>query len=653
MGRQRAHGFIWAAAAVIGPSAPASAQVPNVGFVFPSGGQVGQKATVNISGANLQGATQVLLSGTGVQAQITKNTEAGALPVELTIAPDALPGMREVRVVTPRGTSNAGRIWLAAYPDTNEVEPNSLLSQAQKLEKLPAVINGQINGGEDVDCFTFRANAGETFVFDLVANRMASGLDGYVGLFDSRGKIVQSALEGFDRDPRLIHTFKTAGAYTLQVRDSMYRGGGNFTYRLTMGKVPAVTGMYPMGGKRGQMVTVNLEGVNLGDMKSMPVQIPADGDEVTVPVSTPLGAATAPLSFTAGNLDEAVENEPNDAPAQATAVAALPVILNGRINKAGDIDLYRIKPAAAGNLSFEVNGRRIGSRIDSFLRVLDATGKEVQSNDDAEGKDSRITFAVAAGTEYLVEVRTIDRRFGGDVFYRLSIDAPAGQDFALTMTPTEINVGQSGSAVVTVNVLRRNGFAGAVPLKVEGLPAGVTASPALIPAGAASAQFTVTAEPGATPGAMNQFRVIGAATIAEKPVERVAQPVEIFKPPLAADGQNQQRRTLILPATVMPQQAYALNIEPKAATVKKGQPVTIKITAVRAMGTNQAITIAAAGQPANVTPALQPIPQDKTETTLTLTVAANAPTVTQNVIITGNLANNIQAAPAFTLTITD
>lgn len=652
MGRQRANGFLWAAAAVLGASAPASAQVPSVGFVFPSGGQVGQKAAVNISGGNLQGATQVLLSGTGVQAQITKNTEAGTLPVELTIAPDALPGMREVRVVTPRGTSNAGRIWLAAYPDLNEVEPNSLLGQAQKLDKLPAVVNGQINGGEDVDCFTFQAAAGETFVFDLVANRMASGLDGYVGLFDSRGKILQSALEGFERDPRLIHTFKTAGSYTVQVRDSMYRGGGNFTYRLTMGKVPTVTGMYPMGGKRGQMVTVNLEGVNLGDMKSLPVQIPAEGDEVTVPVNTPMGAAT-PLSFTAGNLDEAVENEPNDAPAQATAVAALPVILNGRINKPGDVDLYRVKPAAAGNLSFEINGRRIGSRIDSFLRVLDAAGKEVQSNDDAEGKDSRIVFAVAAGTEYLVEVRTIDRRSGGDVFYRLSIDVPAGPDFALTMTPTEINVGQSGSAVVTVNIARRNGFAAAVPLKVEGLPAGVTASPALIPAGAATAQFTVTAEPGAVAGVMNQFRVVGTATIAEKPVERVAQPVEIFKPPLAADGQNQQRPTLILPATVMPQQAYALNIEPKAATVKKGQPVTIKITAVRAMGTNQAITIAAAGQPANVTPALQPIPQDKTETTLTLTVAANAPTVTQNVIITGNLANNIQAAPAFTLTITD
>lgn len=653
MRRQRAKSLMWAVAAVAGAAAPAAAQVPNVGFVFPPGGQVGQKATISINGGNLQGATQVLVSGTGVQAQITKNTEAGALPVELTIAPDAVPGMRELRVVTPRGSSNAGRVWLAAYPDTNEAEPNNLLAQAQKVEKLPVVVNGQVNGGEDVDCFTFQANAGDTYVFDLVSARMASALDGYLGLYDSKGKILASALEGFDRDPRVIHTFKTAGTYTIQVRDSMYRGGGNFTYRLTMGKVPAVTGMLPMGGKRGQTVTVNLEGVNLGDMKAMPVQIPEASGDLTVPLNTPLGPASSPLSLVAGDLDETVEAEPNDKPANATTVSELPIVINGRIDKPGDIDLYRIKPTAAGNLSFEINGRRIGSRIDSFLRVLDATGKELQANDDADGKDSRIVFGVAAGTEYLVEVRTLDRRSGGDVFYRLEIDPPAGPDFKLSMTPDELNVGQGGAVAVTVNIARLNGFGGPVALKVEGLPAGITASPAAIPAGAGSAMFTLSAEAGAAPGAMNQVRVIGTGTIGDKPVERVATPVEVYQPPLATPEQSVRRPTLILPATVMPQQAYSLDIEPRAATVKKGQPVTIKIKANRQMNVTQAITIAVAGQPANVNPALQNIAEKANEVTITLNVAGNAPTVTQNVIITGNLNNNVQAAPAFTLTITD
>ena len=39
------------------------------------------------------------------------------------------------------------------------------------------------------------------------------------------------------------------------------------------------------------------------------------------------------------------------------------------------------------------------------------------------------------------------------------------------------------------------------------------------------------------------------------------------------------------------------------------------------------------------------------ETTITINVAAGAPLVTQNVIISGNLSNNVQVGPAITLTI--
>jgi hypothetical protein len=642
-----------AALAAVSLSAPAFAQVPNLGFVFPPGGQAGTKAPATVNGANLQDATAVLLSGEGVQADITNKTNAAALALDLTIAPTATPGPREVRVVTPRGTSNAGRIWVGSYPEVNEIEPNTSLPTGQKLDKLPVTVNGQINGAEDMDFFTFQANAGDTYVFDLVALRMVSGLDGYLTLYDSKGKILQTRLEGFDRDPRIIYTFKNAGAYTIEVRDSMYRGGGNFVYKLTMGKVPAVTGYLPVGGKRGETVNVALEGVNLGDMKTMAVQIPAGQDLVTVMPNTPMGPAITPVSLTAGDLPEITETEPNDTPAQATVVPTVPGVINGRINKPGDVDLYRIRPAAAGNLTFEVFGRRIGSRIDSNLRLLDATGKLIQENDDADGKDSRIVLGVTANTEYLVEVRTMDQHFGGDVYYRLEIDPPSGPDFRLTMTPDSVNIGQGGSAAVTATVARLNGFGAAVNLRVEGLPAGVTASPASIPAGAASAQFTLTAEPGAAPGALGRIRVVGTGEIAGKPAERVAQGTEVYLPVLGQAGQERQRPTMIQTATVMPQQAYFLTLDQRAVTVKRGGMVPIKVTATRQMGQTAAITITAAGQPANVTPALQNIAAMANDATITVTVAANAPVGTYNVIFSGNLANNVQVAPALTLTITE
>jgi hypothetical protein len=642
-----------AAAVTLGAAGPAAAQAPSVAAVMPPGGQQGAKATVSVNGGNLQGATAVLISGAGVEAAIKDAANAGALALDLTIAPDAAPGVREVRVVTPRGTSNAGRIWIGVYPQAGDTEPNNTLMAAQKLAKLPLTVAGAIGGGEDVDNYSFEASAGDTYVFDLVAARMASGLDGYLALYDSKGRIVASAIDSFDRDPRLIHTFKAPGTYVVQVRDTMYRGGGNFVYGLNLGKIPAITGYLPVAGRRGSTVNVQLQGVNLGGMATVPVQMPMDQDQVTLFPTTPAGPSTTPITLRATDLPEMSEGEPNDAAAQAMALPDGPIAVSGRIDKPGDVDLYRVKAAAAATYTFDLYGSRIGSRIDSVMRILDATGKEIQANDDAVGKDSRMNFNLAANTEYLVEVKGIDQRAGGDVFYRLELAPPAGADFSLRVTPDAINVGQAGSAVVTVNAVRTNGFSGPIELRVEGLPMGVSVSPALIPAGANSAQFTLTAAAGAAPGSMGQIKVIGKGTLGDKTVEHAAVGTETYVPPLAQAEQAKQRETVFLTSTVGPQPAYVLDLDQKAITVKRGQSVKVIVKTTRQMGQNGAIALTAAGQPANVTPTVAPIPQDKNEVEITIAAAANAPLVTQNIILSGNLNNNTQVAPALTVTITE
>ena len=642
-----------AGAALAVLAAPALAQSPTLTHVYPPGIQAGQKAAVTLAGANLQEATRVLVEGAGVEFKITDSKNAGALAAEITVAAGVPAGVREVRVISKRGTSNAGRIWVGAYPEVNEAESNNSFAAPQKLERLPVTINGQINGGEDLDVFTFNAAAGETMVFDLIAYRLVSPLDGYLELSDARGRTLKIVQEGFDRDPRLIYAFKTAGTYAIQVRDAMFRGGANFVYKLVAGRVPAVTAYLPLGGKRGEKVDLQLEGVNLGGMSTYSVQMPASGDRVDVMPATPDGPISSPLSLTIGDTSEAVELEPNDQPAQATGIPGGVTVMNGRMHRKGDVDLYRFKPGAAGNLSFQVVGRRMGSRIDSILKIRDAMGKELQSNDDAIGKDSRIVMGVQAGAEYLVEVRNLDLGFGGDCFYRLEIAPPGGQDFSLAITPDSINVGQLASAQITVTVTRMNGFSGAIALRLENLPAGITPSPADIPAGQNTVLFTLTAAQNADPGAMRQIRVVGTATIDAKPVERLATPAEVFPQPLANNNQTATRTTAFLMATPAIQPPYVLDIEPKAITAKRGTTVEIKVKAIRQMGQNAQIAIPnPAGLPANVAPAPQPIAQNANEAVLKLTINGNAPLVTQNVIISGNMSNNIQVAPALRLTVT-
>ena len=55
------------------------------------------------------------------------------------------------------------------------------------------------------------------------------------------------------------------GKYTIQIRDSIYRGREDFVYRITLGELPFVTGIFPLGGRAGQDVTVQLQGWNLVD----------------------------------------------------------------------------------------------------------------------------------------------------------------------------------------------------------------------------------------------------------------------------------------------------------------------------------------------------------------------------------------------------
>lgn len=640
-----------AVAAALWLAAPALAQSPQIGFVHPSGAIRGAKSTVTVSGSNLQGATALLVSGTGIQAAIVKNTEGGAMPVELTVAPDAAPGLREVRVVTPRGSSNAGRVWVGTYPDAVETEPNNSASQPQKLEKTPIVVNGQVNGGEDVDVFAFQAQAGGTVVLDLVAAQMASPLDGFLTLTDARGKVVMTAAEGFDRDPRIVYTPREAGTYLVFVRDSMYRGGANFTYRLTVGRVPVVTSYLPRSGRRGETVVVTLQGANLGGVNSVEVQMPPTGAEASFVVETPAGPAANPIVLEATELSEGIESEPNDAAPQASVLGSIPAAISGRIDRPGDVDLYRIQAPAAGNLVAEVYATRIGSKTDPVLRVLDASGNQVSENDDGVGKDSRIVFGAQAGATYLLEVRALARRGGGDHFYRLTVTPPGGQDFRLAVTPDELNVGQNAARAVTVTATRINGFAGPIQLRVDGLPAGVTISPAVIPAGQTTCIFTVHGAADAQPGALGQVRIVGTATIGDQQVERVAEPFETYKQPLAPDDRLSRRKTLIFPATVMPQPPFVLKADPLTAQVKKGTAVQIKVTAIRQMGQNAQINLTVSGQPANVNPALQNIAQNQNEATITLNVAANAPEVTQNILITGTMNNNAQVAPVVTLTI--
>lgn len=109
------------------------------------------------------------------------------------------------------------------------------------------------------------------------------------------------------------------------------------------------------------------------------------------------------------------------------------------------------------------------------------------SNDDGGprygGKDSRLHFSAPVDGEYFIRLRDVRGVEGERFAYRLTV-REATPDFEVTFDPKSFNVQRGGRVPVVVTAERRDGFDGPIDVELHGLPAGFTATDAMIPAGA-------------------------------------------------------------------------------------------------------------------------------------------------------------------------
>jgi hypothetical protein len=641
--------------ALAGLGSSASAQ--NIADVWPPGAVRGGKAAVRIEGSGLAGAKAVLVSGHGVKAAMgAVAADGNSIPLALEVAADAGPGPYEVRVVTPAGLSTPGYLWVGTQKEVEEKEPDDQPESAMKLDKLPVTVNGRVNNPEDVDWYQFHADAGETMVFDICSNRLFAPLDPFLELRDTENHLLGMAMEGYDRDPRLIHTFKKAGDYRIQVRDTLYRGGANFVYRLTLGKIPVITQVTPPGGRRGETLSASVSGVNLGGMTSATIPLPADMDEdrtrYTI-VDTPNGPSL-PFALFAGDMTQAV------APAGTAKLPKMvpPASLVARLSTEKEVHTIPLDLQAGKPYQIEVVARAAGSRMLPYARLLDPAGKELLNTEDQIGRDPRIAFTPPAAGTYQLEISTIDGKGGPDYYYRLAVRPPSTPDFRITASPDNLVLGKSQTQVVNVSTERRGGFGGPVAVTIVGLPAGVAASPLTLAPGQNSGILTLTAAPDAALG-NGALHIVGEAVDLKAPDGKSAirhEALVFANLPRPGEGQ-------ILPRLVRFQMAtttatvplYTLTPETTNVTLAPGQSVTLKVRAGRRPNDNAAlpaIALTLANLPPGVTAETPPIPEKQSEVAIKLTAAPTAGAGSSSALLTGKLGeNNTAAAPAILITV--
>jgi hypothetical protein len=558
---------------------PLAAQTtfPMIGSAFPLGVQRGKTTEVTITtggqgGTNVYGAYKVIFADEGVKADIVvpdkgwpakdpKNPWAlpgvSEVKMRVTVAADAPLGLREFRLATPRhGISSIGQLLITDGVEVNEVEPNNDAEHAQVVT-LPCNIDGRIQQAEDIDCYKFKATAGQEVVFTILCARAEDKIhdlqehaDTIVTLTDTAGKTLAENDDYYRADPLLHYRFEKAGDYILRVRDVSYKGNPYWSYHLTMTTGPYVTSALPCAVRPGQSVDLRVAGFNLGEAKTVHLDVPANAPRGiwTTPLKfaqtlsnpIPLLVTDAPQTLVAGaQAANGGKSGPVNAALSGTAANnalrfALPGGVNSVLTVPGEIDRYSFHTKAGQSWGFEVTARRLDSEMDSELKLRDNKGIVRATNDDTFGKDSRIDWTAPDEGDYTIEIRDLTGHAGPTYFYNLTAQS-LKPDFALKCDTDRAMIAPGNRTAWFVILDRKYGFAGEVKVEAQGLPSGVTVSPLTIPSALGQGVLVLSAAPDAKID-MSMVKIIGTGMLPgmdgkPAPAQRTATPLaEIYLP---------------------------------------------------------------------------------------------------------------------------
>lgn len=481
----------------------AFAAAPALTELKPRGAEIGRPFTLTVIGRNLiEGATVTSTLPAAFTPVLTPQSpgsmmygpgRTASFLVELKA--DAAPGVYPIRVETPSGLSNILLFTLGTYPETQEEESavgspphrNDSIETAEPVRSTPVVVNGTLRGAER-DVFRVYGKAGERRVFEVEARRAGSAVDPVIRILDGTGKQLARSDDspGASLDARLDFAFPAEGNYYVEIADARFSNQAHNFYRLKMGSYRYAEGIFPLGGRRGEQTQVTFFGTKLGTAQAVAdLRAPSATDafgKVALPDSPAL-----PFVFAIGDYPEV--REPLD------KAAAIPVTINGRLDKAGEVDRYKLAVEPGDKLILEMQARELGtSKIEAILTAYDAAGKKLGSagdqplvedvfavqNSSRTSSDPFLNITVPPDVrELTVTVEDLALRGGPLYGYRLSARKQS-EDFKLTIATPQVNIPAGGSALVVATADRR-GFDGPIQLTVANPPKGIQVEGGFIP----------------------------------------------------------------------------------------------------------------------------------------------------------------------------
>lgn len=397
----------------------------------------------------------------------------------LKVAADVPLGTHWLRFHNAEGASALRPFLVGTLPELPEVEPNDMLSQAQALPVPSIVINGVLEKGGEVDCYSLPLKSGQVLVASLAARQaLGSPMDGVLQVVDPRGFVVEQNDDQRGFDSRIVYQVPRDGTYVVRTfaypaapdTNIGFSGAATYIYRLSLVAGPAFDRVFPQAVTIGQPASVRPAGWNLPD--------PAPAIELSLATAglhvVPREGWDSSARVLATPYPVLAEVEPNSvAVPQAVAV---PQSISGIVGEPGDVDGWKLTASAGQRVSLNLTATALGSSLDAVVRIQDSAGKILHDVDDAvvETSDIQLIFAAPQAGDYAIQVTDRFGHGGSGYGYVLTL-SPEVPAAVLTVAADNFTIKAESPLEIPVTVERRGGLSSAVAIQVTGLPDGLTA----------------------------------------------------------------------------------------------------------------------------------------------------------------------------------
>ncbi len=534
---------------------------------------------------------------------------------DVTVPSDQPTGIYEVRVATEQAVSSISHLLVTDYPVIEESADNNDTRETAQSVSLPAAICGVCEKAEDIDCFRFKGVRGQRISAQAYAQRVTEcihimvvkhpvyHMNPILTLVGPSGQIVAENDNFYGGDSFFNCELPEDGEYVVKIRDVRYAGNKKFSYCIELSDRPFLKAMFPLAIQQGKQAECTPVGYGLEEAK--PVVLTAS-DEVgkwnPLRYQTDSGMTNEVPLLTSAHQQYAIK-EGNETQETAKSIN-IPCGVSGCISKPEGEQFYSFEAKKSHYYQFEVEAHRHGLPLDSLIEIYNEKGTKLAEVDDTPtnphayawmAKDSQVRFRAPADGRYYISVRDMNGRGGDHFVYYLKAELD-GPDFDLYGEYYYAMLAPGTRMLWYAHIRRLNGFSGPVKLDVEGLPEGVTLTPATIPAGMNHCALILSADKGAKIDA-GLVRVVGKASVT-RPGESSADEIKRYGMvtcELQQGGGSAQIRwpckTQIVGVT-KPLDLVAVEATPNVLNLNPGEKAEITVKITRQKGNKDPITLA-------------------------------------------------------------